>query len=227
MVYLKSDHILVASCTHIPFEHPKYLDFLLDVKKRFKCGVFVHAGDLVDNHAISFFDTDPNGRSAADEMKEADKHLRRWFKAFPEAYLCRGNHDCLVDRKARTMGLPRRAFKAFRDIWDLPEGWDDDFGFTIDKVRYEHGTGRSGRYAHVQAAYDNRMSTVIGHLHSNAGIEWSANYKDRLFGMAVGCGIDRKKYAFTYGRDFKRKPLLSCAIVTDQGKYAQVIPMEI
>ena len=50
-------------------------------------------------------------------------------------------------------------------------------------VRYQHGTGYSGKYAHIQAAYDNRQSTVVGHTHSSLGGEYIANYKDRIFGM--------------------------------------------
>ena len=34
-----------------------------------------------------------------DEMEEADRHLKDWFKAFPEVFLCRGNHDNMADRK--------------------------------------------------------------------------------------------------------------------------------
>jgi len=223
---MKKDHILVIGDTHIPFEHKNYLSFCCKIRDKFKCGTIVHIGDLVDNHSISYHEHDPDGLSPEEEMKEADKHLKSWFDEFPRLSLCLGNHDRMVDRKNKTSGLPKRAFRQFRDIWQLPRHWEDDYVFEIDEVIYQHGTGRSGKYAHVQAAYDNRQSTVIGHMHSVAGIEWSANEKDIIFGMNVGCGIDRHKYAFGYGRDLRRKPILSCGIITDQGRYAQVIPME-
>lgn len=219
--------VLVISDTHIPFEHPEALSFCKRLAKDYKVTDVVHIGDLVDNHAMSFHDHDPNGLSPEDEIEMAVKKIKRWTKAFPEVKMCRGNHDILVDRKGKTVGLPERCFRQFRDIWELPKGWVDDWEFIIDGVKYIHGTGYSGKYGHVSAAYDNRMSTVMGHLHSTAGVEYLANSDSLIFGMGVGCLIDRKKYAFTYGKDFKRKPVLGCGIVqyTKRGINATFVPM--
>jgi predicted phosphodiesterase len=160
-------------------------------------------------------------------MREADNHLKRWFKAFPSLFLCRGNHDALVDRKSRTAGLPERVFKPFRDIWGLPNGWIDDFTFEIDNVRYIHGTGLSGDYAHIKAAVNNRQSCVIGHTHHSLCTDYLVSEKDRIFAVNCGCGIDRHSYAMRYGKDFVKKPALGCAVITDQGKLCQVFPMEL
>jgi predicted phosphodiesterase len=219
---------LVIGDTHIPFEHKNYLDFCLRIHKARKCSKVVHIGDLVDNHSISYHEHDPNGWSPADEMRIADKHLIRWFKAFPKLLLTRGNHDALLDRKTKTVGLPTRAFKDFRDVWNLPDKWVDDFQFTVNDVIYQHGTGYSGDLAHLNAAKNNRMNTVIGHVHHSLGVEYSANEKDCIFGCAVGCGIDRHSYAFEYGRAFKKKPILGCAVIeyTKYGSNAVVYKME-
>jgi hypothetical protein len=162
-------------------------------------------------------------------MAEADVHLDGWFKAFPNACLCRGNHDHLVDRKSKTVGLPSRAFKSFREMWNLPKGWKDDFSHIIDGVKYTHGTSYSGNLAHLRAAIDNRMSTVIGHLHSVCGIDYSANETDCIWGMSVGCLINRHTYAFSYGRDFKRKPILAAGVVehTKYGANPRLFRMDI
>lgn len=221
------DHVLVVSDTHIPFEKKGYLEFCVSIQQRVKCATIIHIGDLVDNHAISYHEHDPNSRSPSDEIKEAKVRLKEWFGAFPRLFLCRGNHDRLVDRKGRTVGLPEEVFRPFRDIWGLPEGWEDDWCFKIDNVLYTHGTGLSGPNAHVKAASQNRMSTVIGHTHSTGAINYLVSEKDRIFGMNVGCGIDRKSYAFAYGRDFTAKPVLGCGVVTDQGKYAQFFPLDL
>lgn len=218
---------LVIADTHLPFEHKHYLDFCKDIEKRVKCKRVVHIGDLCDSHAISFHEHNPDGWSPAHEMEEADKHLKKWFKAFPNVFLCRGNHCDLPDRKRRFVGLPKRCFQEYRKIWDLPKGWVDGFKWIFDDVCYEHGTGYAGKYGHIQAAYDNRMSTVIGHAHSVAGVEWSANERDIIFGMNVGCGIDRKAYTFAYGKDFRRKPILAAGVVTDNGRFCQVMPMSL
>lgn len=216
---------LVIGDTHLPFVHRHYLAFCKQTQKKYKCKETVHIGDLVDNHAISYFDTDPDGQSIKDEMEKADRELHKWFKAFPSLFLCRGNHDRLVDRKGKTHGLPTRAFKAFRDIWNLPDAWQDNFEFEKDGVLYKHGLGYGGKTPHLAAAQAERVSTVIGHVHTVAGVEWTASEKDCLFGMAVGCGIDRHTYAFSYGRDFKVKPIISCGVVFD-GQSALVEKME-
>jgi predicted phosphodiesterase len=220
--------VLVISDTHIPFQHPKYLDFCIRIHKQLKCTDVVHIGDLVDNHAISYHEHDPDGWSPEDEMREADKHLQKWFKAFPDVRLCIGNHDRLVDRKSKTVGLPSRAFRAFRDIWNLPKGWKDDFSHTIDNVKYLHGTGYSGDLAHLKAAVDNRSCVVLGHLHSVCGIDYSANENDCIWGMSVGCGIDRRAYAFSYGREFKKKPIIAAGVVeyTKYGANPRIFRMD-
>ena len=221
------NNVLVISDTHLPFEKKGYLNFCKQTEKKYKCNQVIHIGDLVDNHSISYHEHDPNGWSPSDEMKIADKHLISWFKAFPKVKLCRGNHDVLVDRKSKTVGLPRRCFHDYRDIWNLPDGWIDGFEFEIDNVLYKHGTGYSGKFSHVGAAIDARQSCVVGHTHAVAGVEWMANSKQIIFGMNVGCGIDRRKYAFKYGKDFRRKPILGCGVVLDGGKHAMFVPMEI
>lgn len=221
-------NILVLGDTHIPFELDGYLEFCKRIGDYYKCSRVVHIGDLVDNHAISYHEHDPNGWSPEEEMRETDKILKRWFKAFPEVYLCLGNHDSLVDRKSKTVGLPRRCFKPFREMWNLPKKWKDDFAFEFDNVLYTHGTGYSGKQGHILAAFDNRMSTVTGHLHSVAGVEYLANTRGLIFGMGVGCGIDETKYAFEYGKGFRRKPIVSCGVVsyTNRGINGTVFPMK-
>jgi len=206
-------NVLVIADTHIPFEHNDYLDFCLEIKKQERCGQVVHIGDLVDNHSISYHEHDPDLWSPEQEMKETDKILKKWFRAFPELKLTKGNHDSLVDRKGKTIGLPRRCFKPYREIWNLPNGWEDDFHFVIDDVVYQHGTSNTGKLAHLNLAISNRASTVIGHSHSNAGINYTASPKDCIFGMNVGCGIHAKSLAFAYGQDFKNKPIVSCGVV--------------
>jgi predicted phosphodiesterase len=207
--------VLVISDTHIPFEHPKYLDFCKRIHKTFKCTDVVHIGDLVDNHAISYHEHDPNGMIPLDEMDETDRHLKGWYKAFPTMLICRGNHDSLVDRKGRTTGLPERCFKDFRDIWKLPKGWVDDWEFELDGVLYKHGLGYGGKRPHALAAIDAGQPCVIGHAHSILAGEFIVTNRTALFGVSVGCGIDRKLYAFRYGKDMRYKPIIGCAVIID------------
>jgi len=88
-----------------------------------------------------------------------------------------------------------------------------------------HGAGLSGKNAHIKAAEQNRQSTVIGHTHSTGAVNYLVSERDRIFAMNVGCGINRKTYAFEYGRELLNKPVLGCGVITDKGQFAQFFPM--
>jgi predicted phosphodiesterase len=218
--------VLVCSCSHEPYAHKHFLDFLVQTQKQFKCGHIIHLGDLVDSHSASFHDHDPDVLSDGDEIDLAVKKLKSWQKAFPVMSICKGNHDIINDRRALSDSISNKRIRTIEEIYDFPKGWDLQWSHYRHGVKYEHGVSFGGQTPHLQAAQVNRQSTVIGHFHSFAGVDYNANDKDLIFGMVVGCGIDRKQRPFWYGRDFKRKPILGCGVVRD-GKYAQFIPMNI
>ena len=198
----------------------------METYTKYNCNMVVHVGDEVDNHAISFHDSNPDGLSAGREGKLAQKRLNAWYDAFPNVKVCIGNHTALPERKFKTMGLPQRFIKSYKEAWNAPDGWEWDYEWEIDGVLYQHGTGTSGKYPHVNRALNNRQSTVMGHAHSAGGVEYVVGRKDRIFGMCVGCGIDRRSYAMEYGRDFVRKPILGCGVVL-HGVDAFFVPMEL
>ena len=96
---------------HLPFTHPKYLSFCKKIYKKYNCNKVVFAGDVLDNHAISYHETDPDGLSAGEELKKAQKMIRPWYKVFPKAKVTIGNHDALLSRKAKTHGIPSIAMR--------------------------------------------------------------------------------------------------------------------
>ena len=223
---LKDSNVLYFGCPHLPFEHEHFLEFLVETQQRCKCKKVVCLGDLIDNHSISYHEHDPNGWAPLKEMQETDKHLLPWKKAFPVMTVCRGNHDSLVDRKAKTVGLPKRCFKDFRDIWEFPAGWKDGFECVVNNVRGIHGTKRSGKMAHVNLAVESMMSAVMAHIHSNLGVNFIEQVGGSTFGMAVGCGVDDEKYAFAYGAESRYKSIVGCGVTTDNGRHAQVFRMK-
>ena len=206
--------VLAIGDLHLPFTHKKYLSFCKSIYKKYKCNKVVFVGDIIDNHAISYHESDPNGLSAGDELELAKRLIKPWVNAFPVASVTMGNHDNLIKRKAQTHGLPYQLFRTMDEIYD-PPGWDWVHGLEIDGVWYTHTGGGSGKYAHLRAMETHRTSIVQGHVHSSSGVGWSASYKDILFGMNVGCGIDIDAYAFAYGKDFAARPILSCGVVLD------------
>jgi predicted phosphodiesterase len=221
---LNKNNSLIIGDTHEPFCKEGYLEFCKRVQIEYNCGTVVHIGDLVDNHAVSYHDHDPDGRSPGDEFKLALDNCDKWYKAFPEVFICIGNHDRLPFRKAFTAGLPKNWLKSYQEMFNSPKGWKWDFVHKLNGVIFQHGTGLSGEMAAINAARENRQSTVIGHLHTVCNTRFLASHKDLIFGMSVGCGIDHSKYAFAYGKENTRKPVLSCGVVIN-GKMPINIPM--
>jgi len=208
---------------HARFVHPMYRRFIMDKFQQWRVDQIIFIGDIVDLHALSFWEHDPDGRSAGDETAEAWDEVQLWRRTFRKARVCIGNHDERQFRVARKAGLPTRYLKNYAEIWGTP-GWDWKFKFEIDGAFYTHGTGLSGKDAAFNLALEIRCPAVIGHIHSNLGAKYHANEFDRVFGLSVGCGIDTRAYSFAYGRHAPKRPLLGCGIVID-GEQAIAEPM--
>ena len=157
--------VLIVADPHLPFCHPRYLDFCVWVKKKWRCSEVVFIGDIIDLHALSFHEHDPNGMSPEQECVEAEKCLQIWHKAFPKARVCIGNHDARAIRMARRAGIPMRFIKDFNVVWNTP-GWKWEWEHEVDGVRYVHGTGNSGKTAALNLAINRRQSIVMGHTHT-------------------------------------------------------------
>ena len=61
-------------------------------------------------------------------------------------------------------------------------------------------------------------------MHGQAGVQYFANSSQLIFGMNVGCGLDRDRASMDYGLKFNTKPVLGCGVVID-GKHAYFEPM--
>lgn len=214
---------------HLPFEHPHYLEFCLDTFSMWKVNHVHLAGDIVDQHALGFWEHNPNGHSASDEAQHAKEKLKSWRKRLASCNRGRkktvsiGNHDARHYRTARRAGIPDMYLRTYSEVWNTPD-WDWRESHIIDGVLYEHGTGSSGKFAALNRAMQKRCSCVIGHVHSWAGVHFHANEFNRIFGMNVGCGIDIDRYAFEYCTPFPIRPVLGCGVVVD-GRYAYFEPM--
>ena len=208
---------------HLPFTHPGYLSFCSDMFRRHKVSQVIFIGDIVDAHALSFYDKDPNGMGAEEEAREAERMVAKWYREWPNAKVAIGNHDARHFRTARRSGIPDRYVKSYREVWKTPR-WDWQMEHKIEGVLYEHGTGSAGKDAAFNRAVSQRCSVTIGHVHSFAGVKYHTNPFSRIFGLNVGCGIDIDAYAFDYGKMFPVRPILGCGIVTD-GDVGTFIPM--
>jgi hypothetical protein len=221
---LGKNRVLVVSDLQCPFEHEDALEFVNAVKVKYATDRAVFIGDEVDFHAFAGkFPHDPDGKSAGDELSDAELHLKPWYESFPLAEVCLSNHLERIYKKAYNAGFPKRAILAPRELLRAPETWRWERSFTIDSVKYEHGDSQGGLDAARLLAIANRQSTVIGHHHAHGGVRFLANDNEMIFGMNVGCLINRHAYAFAYGLNNKFKPTLGCGVVIYGAPY--FVPM--
>lgn len=205
-------NILVIGDLHEPFTLEGYREFCIETYKKYKCTHVIFIGDIVDNHAISYHESDADGMSAGDELDEAIENLALWYKAFPKADVVIGNHDRLIMRKAFTGGIPRRWILGYQDMFGVP-GWSFSERKSYDGVQYIHGEGGTAR----ARCKKDLMSTVQGHLHTQAYTEHLVGATFHIFGSQVGCGVDKDAYAMAYAKNYG-KPVIGVMVVQDHGR---------
>jgi predicted phosphodiesterase len=207
----KGRRVLVIGDIHAPFVKPGYLEFCKEIESKWQTNMTIFIGDLIDMHYSSYHESDPDGDSAGVELLKAKKEISYWYRAFPKAKVCFGNHDLIPNRKAMTAGLSASWIKTIDEILEVPN-WEFSEQFIIDEVQYIHGTGRKAR----NRARKDLTSVVQGHYHSESYCEHYVGNNFKIFAMQVGCGIDRKSYAMAYGKHFD-KPHINVGIVLENG----------
>lgn len=212
--------------THIPYELDGYLEFCADTFDQWGVDTVVHIGDMFDNHALSFHDSEPLLQGVTGEWEEAKERARAWYAMFPECTLIEGNHDRIPARQLRKLGMEPSIFlKPVEELMGMPEGWSVRDQIEIDGVLYHHGETANGVNGFRNDAKERMQCTVTGHNHSNAGISATASSSELVWGMAVGCGVDHAHLAFAYGKHFKHKPIVACGVVIDGAPYVEYMDL--
>ena len=202
--------------THLPFELEGYLEFCAETFDAYGVDTVVHIGDFIDNHSLSFHDSEPMLHNVLGEYESAVRRAQGWYDVFPECTLIMGNHDRIPARQLRKLGMEPNIFlRPIEDLFGMPEGWTVADQVEIDNVLYHHGETAGGINGFRKDAETRMRCTVSGHNHSNAGISATATDQELVWGMAVGCGVDHRSLAFAYGKHFAKKPIISCGIVVD------------
>lgn len=191
---------------HAPFSLNGYLDFCKEVYAKHNLNQVIFIGDILDNHYSSYHETDPNGLSGGDELDIAIAQVADWSEAFPVADVIIGNHDRLIMRKAFSSAVPKEWIKSYNEV--LGTNWNWTERIVYDNVQFVHGEGGTAR----TKARNDMMSTVSGHIHTQAYCEWLVGRNFKVFGMQVGCGIDASSYAAAYARNFRRQAI-GCGVV--------------
>ena len=210
----KGDIVGIIGDTHLPYELDGYMEWCKSVFDSEGVTKVVHIGDLFDNHALSFHDSEPSLKGAYGEYIDALERLEPWKKTFPQMICINGNHDAIPARQLTKLGLdPNIYLRPVKDVYDFPSGWSSVDEVIIDNVLYHHGHTSCGVNGFRNDAKNRMQSTVSGHAHGNCGVSWTACHHRAVFGLATGCGVDNKKMAFAYGKHFKNKPIVGCGIV--------------
>ena len=207
-----SNRVLVIGDLHSPFIKEGYLEFCLGIKEKYNCNIIIFIGDLIDNHASSYHETDPDGFSAKAELEEAKAKIQAWYYTFPQAKVCIGNHDRIPSRKVFTSGVSSSWVKTIQEVLETPN-WEYGVEFLIDDVKYVHGTSNKAR----ARAKNDLISIVQGHYHTESYIDSFVGDRYRIFAMQIGSGIDRTAYSMARAIHFK-KMQINCGVVLDNGK---------
>lgn len=202
------NNVLFIGDLHLPFTAEGYLEFCRNQQERFNCGTVIYAGDLLDNHAQSFHNSDADGLSAKDELNLAIKQLEEWYRVFPKAIVLLGNHDRIVARKLFSVGVSQRWMKPLGEVLNTPN-YTYVEQHIFNDVLYVHGEGGTA----LKKAQNELISVACGHSHTEGYVQFINGGKN--FAMQVGCGIDFKSYAFAYAQRGKL-PVLSCGVVLNQ-----------
>ena len=215
--------ILVISDLHIPYHHKDSFAFLREIKKLYKPDFVVNIGDLLDFHAISMHDHNPDLYSAGDELKQSRIYIKELETIFPEVTEVDSNHSSLVFRRALKYGMSKEFLKGYGDFLGTKKWkWVDDLTLTMsNKQRCFFTHGRSADILKVSQTMG--MSAVQGHYHTKFVISYWANPDNLFFGMNVGCLINQKSMAFSYAKNFKTRFILGCGMIV--GGIPRLMPM--
>lgn len=221
---MKQHRILGIGDVHEPNCRKGYRQFCYDLYKTYHCNMVIFLGDMADLHSVSFHDHHPEADGPSAEIKAAKAAINRWYRLFPDATVCIGNHDRLLIRQALAGAVPEFILKSFNEIWGTPR-WKWVPSITVDGVLYVHGDGAGGG---IHPAYNTMRKTaqsvVMGHNHTAAGLKFLCNKQTRLFGMDVGCGIDYHKVQFLYQDRNPCKPIISAGTIIDGMPQLHLMP---
>ena len=227
--------ILVISDTHAPYAHPQALSFLAAVKKKYTPDAVIHIGDELDYHAMSFHDSDPDLDSAGVELEKGRQWLWKLAELFPKVYVVESNHGSMKYRKAISHGVPRHLLLSYQDaifgerdkdgsvIRTKGRGWTWHPNVILNTPHAQVMFIHQKRVRVDAGILDDRMCLVQGHYHPRAEISYVSTPNCLLWGMTVGCLIDKPSFAFAYNKHDTKRPIISIGMVIDG--FPRLIPM--
>jgi len=179
-----------------------------------------------DKHALSYHDSDPNLKSAGDELSESLIVIKKLHEMFPVMDILESNHGSLIYRKAKTHGIPKQYLKSYNDVLGVDSGWKWHFDLTItlpngSPIYFHHGKSSDG----LRLSQTMGMSCVQGHFHEKFKIDYWANPLGLYWAMQVGCLIDDDSLAFAYNNVNLKRPIIGCGVIVDGVPILEAMPL--
>ena len=212
---MANNRILVISDTHAPYHHPDALKFLGAIKADFNPDRIIHIGDEIDNHAISFHDSDPDLYGASEELSKAREFVWEVERLFPRVDVLESNHGSLWYRKAKHHGIPRDMMRSYEEVLMTQHWkWHFDLRLTLPNGQpcYFHHAKNANALISSQHM---GMSVVQGHHHERFNIQYWGTSERLNWGMNVGCLVDDKSLAFAYNKVNLKRPVIGCGMIID------------
>lgn len=225
------DDYLCISDLQSPYHARRAIQFLKRVQKEFKiprtnilCG-----GDENDSYHFSKYPKNPDQKdSTVEEFEKMKDFMRELAEAFPIMRLCYSNHGARPLKRLLEAGIPSIFMRDYKQLISAPNSWQWQRSWMIktkSPFMIEHGHKWKGTSPQKTAAINNGVSTVIGHHHSKAGIDYvTTEHRGTIWGFNIGCLIDREAIAFEYDTDNSFQPSLGCGVITDNGRRPIWVP---
>jgi len=213
---LDTRRVLLISDQHMPYQHPDMFRFLAAIKAKYKPTLVVNGGDEIDNHSISFHDSDHDLPSAGDELAKASILLRKLEKMFPKMILLDSNHGSLALRRLKHHGIPMKLLATPHQIYGVSEKWQwvNDLSLELPNgqpVYFCHGMSKDGK----KLASQRGTNVVQFHYHTEFRIDYIGNPSSLLWSLQCGCLIDRKSMAFAYDKLNLNRPIIGTGMIID------------
>lgn len=211
-----NSRILLISDMHIPYNHPDLIDFLLYLKDKYRPTRVICLGDELDKHALSYHDSDPDLPSAGDELRKSLPVIQKIEQIFPIVDVIDSNHGSLVQRKAKTHGIPKHYIKSYNDVLGVGDGWKWSYDLTITLPNGQKCYIHHGKTSDViKLSQQMGMNAIQGHYHESFRIDYWGNPNGLFWGMQCGCLIDDDALAFSYNNVNIKRPVIGTGLIID------------
>jgi metallophosphoesterase superfamily enzyme len=211
------ENFLLISDVHLPYEYEHALRFCKELKKDFDVphSNVYSVGDIADLYGFSRWPKSPDAKHTINqELELLREKIRKWGAVFPEMKIAHSNHDMRVMRKAISADLPSQVIRSVEEIMEFPKGWELREQFVVMANKCEFLVTHGEEYPEaLDAAMAYGVNVVQGHHHGKAGVRYRCTKLQQLWGLSVGCLVDKESFAFQYGAYSKQKPIIGCGLI--------------